>query len=304
MKNARFVEARPCTLEKATSVREINFLVRVAVALTGTPLSMLSGRLNAVKNGCARLSHAIRSRQTCSEDLFLVTSANIDELVGASLPEIATQLGNLVRWVANNLADDHLGAIALPRREDLAGVVGTVDRRRVDLLQYAKERGLVELTDDNEIALTHDGWKVVESKKPGDIEDGVVETDPRSPVGPERKLNGSIVTANCNKCGGDRNAYVRASHAMPGTDGAVSWETVIEILECMGCGELSARRKFWFSEWEDLVQDPNAGQLVRRMPEKTEYWPAKQAQTRPDWKDRLSDDNLRQVMDEVYAAVD
>ena len=36
--------------------------------------------------------------------------------------------------------------------------------------------------------------------------------------------------ANCNKCGGDRNAYVRATHAVPGSDGEVSWETVMEIL--------------------------------------------------------------------------
>ena len=46
---------------------------------------------------------------------------------------------------------------------------------------------------------------------------------------------GATVLANCNKCGGGRNAYVRATHTVAGSDGEVLWEeTVMEILECRG----------------------------------------------------------------------
>ena len=52
---------------------------------------MLAGRLDGVENRYARLSHAIRRRQDEGDEWFLVTSANIDELVDMPLPDIASQ---------------------------------------------------------------------------------------------------------------------------------------------------------------------------------------------------------------------
>ena len=260
--------------------------------ITGTALAMLGGRLNGVANRYARLSHAIRRRQGKGKEWFLITSANIDELVNAPLPNIAEQLEQLVRWVAGNLGDDKLGAFPLPRPVDLAGILGTIDGTRVErLLRHAKEQGLVDLTENGEIALTPDGWEMMETVAKR-VDEG------------QKGHNDRTVKANCNQCGGDRNAIVRASHAVPGNEGFVSWKTVMEILECGGCSEISVRRKFWFSEWENISQDPVTGKLVRDMPEKITYWPAKQTRARPKWRDRVSDDNLRQVMDEVYAAID
>ena len=273
--------------------------------VTGTALSMLAGRLAGVANRYARLSHALRRRQDDGEEWSLVTSANIDELVDAPLPDIASQLGNLARWAARNLGDDKLGSVALPSMEHLAAVVGTVDGSRVDrLLRHAMDQGLLDVTEDRKIVLTPQGWEMADSSKtPTGTKP---ETDANRERAGMRAENGPGATAlaNCNNCGGDRNAYIRATHAVPGSDGNISWATVMEILECGGCSGISVRRRYWFSEWEDVYEDPLTGQLVRDMPEKVTCWPAKQTRTRPDWADRLADGNLRQVMEEVYVAVD
>ena len=273
--------------------------------VTGTALSMLAGRLDGVENRYASLSHAIRRRQDEGDEWFLVTSANIDELVDMPLPDIASQFGNLVRWAARSLGDDELGSVALPSMEQLAAVVGTVDGSRVDrLLRHAMDQGLVDLNDDREIALTPQGWEMADSSRTTKPISTESDANLKDAGKPEEDSPGETVMANCNKCGGDRNAYVRATHAVPGSDGEVAWETAMEILECGGCRGMSVRRRYWFSEWENVYEDPLTGQLERDMPEETTCWPAKQTRTRPDWRDRIPDGNLRQVMEESYVAVD
>ena len=108
----------------------------------------------------------------------------------------------------------------------------------------------------------------------------------------------TTVKANCNACGGERNAYIRASYSKkvgPSGPDDPTWSvTTIEALECCGCNQLSMRRKFWFSEWVEL--DGSGGMEII-------YWPPKQARE-PDWHDRLLfDDNLCQAMKEVYVAL-
>ena len=105
----------------------------------------------------------------------------------------------------------------------------------------------------------------------------------------------TTVKTNCNNCGGERNAFVRATHSVQGSEGAgfASWDKTMEILECCGCNELSGRQKFWFSEWGG--PEEYGGTEIT-------YWPPKQARE-PDWHERLFDDNLRQAMQEVYVAL-
>ena len=101
------------------------------------------------------------------------------------------------------------------------------------------------------------------------------------------------ILANCNECGGERNAFVRASYPTWGGDiwgqsgGGVAWAETMEILECCGCNDLSIRREFRSSELDEA-------QIT--------YWPPPE-QRKPDWHGRLVDDNLRQVMREVYVAL-
>ena len=93
------------------------------------------------------------------------------------------------------------------------------------------------------------------------------------------------VETNCNNCGGERNAFVRASHSTGGDTGHVVWSTTMEILECCGCKDLSIRSESW--------SDPDGTEIT--------YWPPKQYH-KPDWHDRLPDNDLRQAMQEVYVA--
>ena len=273
--------------------------------ITGTALSMLAGRLAGVKNRYARLSHALRRRQDEGEEWFLVTSANIDELIDRPLPDITSQCANLVRWAARNLADDKLGTVTLPKLEHLAAVVGTVDGSRVDrLLRHAVDQRLIDVNEGRELAMTPRGWEMADPSNTTTGTNPGSGANRKEAVTREEDSLGETVMANCNKCGGDRNAYVRAIHAVPGSDGQVSWGTVMEILECRGCSGMSVRRRYRFSEWEDVYEDPLTGRLVRDMPEEITYWPAKQSRARPEWRDRLPDGNLRQVMEEVYVAID
>ena len=273
---------------------------------TGTALAMLPGRLQKVKNGAARLSHALRSRQTDGQDWASVDSVNIDGLLETALPNIATQLGNLVRWTAANLGDNPLGTVALPPRlDDLAGIVGTVDEAHVKLLlRHARDGGLIDFAHGNEVRLTPAGWDMAQSSEPGKSEGDAMEGASGGPDESQSGRIGSIVTANCNECGGDRKSFVRGSHKVLEDDGDFSWGTTMEILECCGCGELSARRRFWFSEWEDVVENPTTGRLELHMPEEVDYLPARRVRARPEWVNRLPDKNLRQVMEEVYVALD
>ena len=93
------------------------------------------------------------------------------------------------------------------------------------------------------------------------------------------------VEANCNNCGGERNAFVRASHSTGGDNDYVVWSTTMEILECCGCNDLSIRRMAW--------SDSDDAEIT--------YWPPKQSR-KPEWHADLTDDNLRQAMQEVYLA--
>ena len=92
------------------------------------------------------------------------------------------------------------------------------------------------------------------------------------------------VEANCNNCGGERNAFVMKSHSTQGDTGHVVWSTTMEILECCGCKDLSIRRMAGADDDTEIT-----------------YWPPKQSR-KPEWHADLTDDNLRQAMQEVYVA--
>lgn len=162
----------------------------------------------------------------------------------------------------------------------------------------------LQCKNDREIALTPQGWEMAISSRAAHPTSSASHMSLEYAGKREEGSADGAVMANCNKCGGDRNADVRGTYAVPGTDGEVSWQTVMEILECRGCSGMSVRRRYWFSEWENVFEDPSTGRLVRDMPEEITYWPAKQSRARPEWRDRLPDGNLRQVMEEVYVAID
>ena len=99
------------------------------------------------------------------------------------------------------------------------------------------------------------------------------------------------IQANCNECGGKRNAFVRASYTIQGELDEpdvppFDWAETMKVLECCGCNALSVQRESMFGDWDNL---------------EITYWPPKQSR-KPEWYTDLKDDNLRQALKEVYVA--
>jgi hypothetical protein len=113
----------------------------------------------------------------------------------------------------------------------------------------------------------------------------------------------TVVKGHCNICGGEKNAFRRASHTVRGNDGEVSWSDTYEILECCGCSGMAVRHSSWFSEWDTLDNDPVTGRPRIIPGVEVSYWPPPTRRKKPDWGDDLEDDVLRQVIDEVYQAL-
>jgi hypothetical protein len=60
----------------------------------------------------------------------------------------------------------------------------------------------------------------------------------------------------------------------------------------------------WFSEWDALDVDPLTGQQRLLPGVKITSWPPPTERRKPDWTAKLDDDVLRNLVDEVYQALD
>lgn len=275
--------------------------------ISGTALEMLEGRLKGNPSEIARLSHALRMVPKKDGEPFMLLSTNVDSLIATPLPGVERQLDNLLKWIAARIGDDRLGITKLIGTNIIASFVGAVDGERVDrLIQFAVEEGFIETGNGREIALTLSGWRRLDS-----IEEAKSETVPLDQQVASNNDSGEgeiadkdkIVKANCNTCGGDRNSYQRRIYEKREDDGIVGWSNTIETLECCGCGELSIRREIWFSEWDEYGHDALTGEEILLPGVKTTHWPPASQRAKPDWIDRLDDETLRTVLDQVYIAL-
>jgi hypothetical protein len=263
--------------------------------ISETALSMLKSRIGDDSRAIARLSHAVRSR-TSDETWFFVSSNNLDELTQTSLPSVPQQVQNLALWLKARLGDDRLGHVPCPPLEYLAGIIGAVDGKRIErLIDHSVKEGIVERDAKADLlGLSPKGWKMIEAPVAKEVSKQEPATGKASP---------RIIKAHCNECGGERNAYERASYTVDGNDGEVSWSNTYDVIECCGCSGLSVRHTFWFSEWDQIDSDPLTGQ-PRLIPGiKETYWPPPTKREKPDWTENLDDDVLRSVIEEVYQAL-
>lgn len=268
--------------------------------ITGSALSMLETRLPADdKKVVARLSHATRlMASTTDAEWPEINSVNLDDMLKRPLPTIDRQMTNLLVWTAAQLEDDHLGAVELPDEEDLTGVIGTIDGRRVDeLISRAEGEGLIEFVPDDCISITTRGWARLQAPV---AEKAEPMTGP--PAADSVSKVDRIIKAHCNKCRGLTNSWVRAEHTVSGNDGPISWSDSFEVLQCCGCDTLSVRQEHWFSEWDEMDYD-EYGRLVMRPGIKEVYYPAPTVRAKPEWSDTIADEVLRNVLDELYAAL-
>jgi hypothetical protein len=268
--------------------------------ITGSALSMLETRLPGNdKKAVARLSHATRLMFSITDAEWPeINSVNLDDMLKHPLPTIDRQMTNLLVWTAAQLEDDHLGAVELPDEEDLTGVIGTVDGRRVEeLISRTESKGLIDFVPDDCICITTRGWTrlsatVAETREPMMAPPAAVAV---------AKVD-RIIKAHCNKCRGLTNSWVRAEHTMTGNDGPISWSDSFEVLQCCGCDTLSVRQEHWFSEWDEMDYD-EYGRMVMRPGIKEVYFPAPTVRAKPEWFDTIADEVLRNVLDELYAAL-
>lgn len=265
--------------------------------ITGSALAMLPSRVSDDdKRTAARLSHAIRLTATTTDAEWPeINSTNLDDMLKQPLPSIERQMTNLLVWAAAQLGDDQLGTVELPDEDDLTAVIGTVDGRRVDELVSRTERdGLIGFAPDDCIRITAKGWARLQPPKG--------ETVAVPPTSDTASKIDQIIKAHCNKCHGTTNSWVRANHTVNGSDGSISWSNSYEVLQCCGCDTLSVRHEHWFSEWDQMDYDEN-GQLVMRPGIKETYYPPPTVRTKPTWSDNIDDDVLRDVLDELYSAL-
>ncbi len=269
--------------------------------ITGTAFAMLSSRLVLDEpKAVARMSHAIRmlSDTDTKGDWTEITSLNVDELAKKPLPSIGKQQINLLRWLTKSLGDDQLGAVELPTEKILASIVGTIDGDRANkLVSLVETEGLVVRGVGNRVTVTAKGWGTVESTAPD------TSAFPNEVTKTKQLENPKVIRAHCNKCRGDRSAFVRATHTVDGNDGEVSWSDTFDILECCGCQSVSIRHEFWFSEWDQIVED-TLGNITMKYDVRTKYWPPPIRRTKPDWSPEISDAVLRTLFDELYVALD
>jgi hypothetical protein len=97
---------------------------------------------------------------------------------------------------------------------------------------------------------------------------------------------------------GETNHFVLAKREQPGEapvdnspfaddDSTVQWCDTYEMLECCGCENVTLRKIFWFSEWND---------------EQVTYYPPKISRRIPPWHDHLPD-TMKSLFREVYSAL-
>lgn len=268
--------------------------------ITGSALSMLETRLPADdKKAVARLSHATRLMvSTTDAEWPEINSVNLDDMLKRPLPTIDRQMTNLLVWTAAQLEDDHLGAVELPDEEYLTGVIGTIDGRRVgELISRAEGEGLIEFVPDGCISITTRGWAKLQAPVAEKAEPVTAPPSADAVAKVDR-----IIKAHCNKCRGLTNSWVRAEHTVTGNDGPISWSDSFQVLQCCGCDTLSVRQEHWFSEWDEMDYD-EYGRMVMRPGIKEVYYPAPTVRAKPEWCDSIADEVLRNVLDELYAAL-
>ncbi len=265
-------------------------------AISGTALAMLEHKVVKDPLVRARLSHAIRSSASDRGSDFLVSSTNLNELLQRPLPGPKEQLRRFLLWMATQLEGNPHGRVAYPSAEFLAGLIGTVDGEAVkNLVDHAVAEAIVEQDGKTSaLRLSIKGWELIERT--------AAQNEP-SPAKVHTAAAEEIVKGICSRCGGERNAYRRASYTIDGDDGGLDWSDTIETLECCGCSILSVRRTERHEGWASGTFDPLTGEVYEDDGTKETYWPPLTKRKMPDWAEEIDDGALFAVYQEVYQAL-
>jgi len=95
---------------------------------------------------------------------------------------------------------------------------------------------------------------------------------------------------HCNECAQVTKHKIRGACRQTGDpDDGPSWRIVFEILECLGCDDVTFRRTFACPEIDDL--------------EEVRCYPPRASRKLPIWLDAVDDTEIQDLFREVYAAL-
>jgi Domain of unknown function (DUF4145) len=262
--------------------------------VSGSVLAMLPNRLDADPRASARISHAIRS--LTSEDRWLkIDSTLLDELAARRLPGAERQIANLLAWLKVRAGEAPFSTVNIGNRDAMAAIIGSVDDASFQhILDWGIEDGLLEISDaGRQVRMTPKA--LMEHPKPA-----------RAPTTEKLQEKPGTIKGHCPNCGPDRTAHVVASHRehWDDDDSPVWGIDEYRLLKCGGCEAVYLRHDNLFSENEDFRIDPITGEHEPYIPPTITYWPAPARRIRPVWLDELKDHALRNLLDEVYGALD
>jgi hypothetical protein len=261
--------------------------------LTGSAAAMLPSRFEGDGRAAARTSHAIRSR-TSEDDWVEIDSTLVDELTAQPLPAPPRQLTNLIAWLKQESGDTASARVDITDRNSLAAIVGAPDLDALEhILRLAAREHVAEFSQDGKSAtLTLQAWKNGQNGETATID--------------AQKAESTVEKGLCPRCGPNRRADVMASHEEHWEDdSSLVWASdTYNILRCRGCGSVYVQHQHVFSEDWDIESNPATGDDEMIYVPKVTYWPAPARRERPDWLEKLDDSTLRNLLDEVYGALD
>jgi hypothetical protein len=115
-----------------------------------------------------------------------------------------------------------------------------------------------------------------------------------------------VCIGHCPQCGPHRKADVVASHVerFLSKEDPVSTMDTYNILKCRGCEHIYMQREFVLFDNSKNGHCPITGEMLSVVSRDTTYWPAPVRRKRPNWLKQLEDDPLRDLLHEVYGALD
>ena len=256
---------------------------------------MLRSRLEGNQKAIARASHAVR-KLTTEQEWPEIDSTMVDDITSQPLPPPQTQLQNLIGWLKRLAGDSHFEPIEIEDYDALAGVVGAVDADALEpVLKWGFSQDLIlPAHGETAVQLTPKAWESPSPDKSKPVEPKMSPEEPKKCKG------------HCPECGPNRNADIVASFEKRWEPDDVPIWTIdtYRILRCGGCETIYIQHKHFFSEDEEYYTDHNTGEFYSHIEPRVTYWPAPARRNRPDWFDEIRDEILRNILDEVYGALD
>lgn len=118
------------------------------------------------------------------------------------------------------------------------------------------------------------------------------------------KPSANVTRSYCRECRGLRDHILIASECDTIHESGVTFKTTLDLIRCLGCKSLSARRdefcddpaSVYPEEGWGKIHDDSAGR------HETHYWPTIQTRSHPEWLWEIKNKSLKDTLVETYKA--